>query len=245
MLDQHRREHHSSQRSTPALSAREQAIDQQPQPAFELHARCRLWKLERLSHQLARRARTQGPVTAARELEGKQARRSEPVGERGRRERRQLSERADAETLERLGHVHQRGSGAQQRHRHRCQEVARLHAVTPDDHRAAHPRSRRRRNGGEPRRRDTVTSGHAESAARRGQHSLDPAVQPQQPARVEAHQSGSLGLDSCADRLQTHQQPLPHVGDTGRIWWDQRQLRTAGKCLPHAHPRVDAKRLRG
>ena len=64
----------------------------QPQPALELDARCRLGKLEQLSHQLARRSRTQGTVPATRQLVCEQPGRSEPVGERGRLERRELSE---------------------------------------------------------------------------------------------------------------------------------------------------------
>ena len=50
---------------------------------------------------------------------------------------------------------------------------------------------------------------------------LDPSVQPQKIANVEAHQAGALGLDRRADRLQAQEQPLRVVGQPGRIRWNE------------------------
>ena len=81
--------------------------------------------------------------------------------------------------------------------------------------------------------------------ARGSQHALErPAVQPQQPVRGEGGEPRTLRLDRGADRLQPHEQPLPAIGDAGRIGWHERQRRTAGERLAERRPGSDAERLR-
>ena len=72
-----------------------------------------------------------------------------------------------------------------------------------------------------------------------------PAVQAQQPARVETNEAGAQRLNRRPDRFERDQHPLVGVGDTGRVGWDQRQLLTAGERLAQAHPRIDPEGLRG
>ena len=122
VLDQHGREDDGPQRPAAPLPPRQQTIDQQPERALELDARGGFRQLERLAQELARRPRSQGAVAAAGELVSVQPGRAEPVGQRRRRKRRQLAERADAQSLERHRQVGQRRPRAQQRHRERRQK---------------------------------------------------------------------------------------------------------------------------
>ncbi len=179
---------------------------------------------------------------------------AEAISERRGGNRGQLSERADAQALERFGQFGERRARSEQSNRERGEKGARLLAIPGDNYRAAHPSPSRRRHGRKPRRRHAVASRHTEGSPSRGQYSLDPlalvrdqrstSMQPQQASRVEADETGTLRLDRRPDRLQPHEQPLPHVGDAGGIGWHERQLGTACERLTQTHSGVYSERLR-
>ena len=64
---------------------------------------------------------------------------------------------------------------------------------------------------------------------RHRQDSVDPPAKSQQTLGIEAHKPRTLGLDSCSDRLETHQQPLPLISYADGVRRDERQLRASGK----------------
>ena len=70
-------------------------------------------------------------------------------------------------------------------------------------------------------------------------------MQTEQTARFEAHQARPFRFDPGANRFQAHEQPLPVVGDAGRIGWYQHQPRTARERLAESHARMDAERFGG
>ena len=97
------------------------------------------------------------------------------------------------------------------------------------------------RNRCEPGRSDPEPGGDTEGAT--GCCHDPPGVAPvhsQQPAGIEARQTGKLGLDRRPDRLEPHQQPLPAVRDADRVGWDQQQPGAARERLSQAHPGMNA-----
>src|SRR4051812_28667833 len=113
-LDERRAQDDRAQRPPVALTAREQAIDEQLERAAELLARRRFLELEDLLERLRGTARAKRRVAAKSEVVGEQAGRSETVGHRRARERRELTERAHAEAVEHLGQRRRLVAEAQQ-----------------------------------------------------------------------------------------------------------------------------------
>ena len=148
-LNQRSRQHHRTKRPPPPFPPRKQTVDQQSQRSFELDTGGRLWERERLTQELARRPGSQRAVTSTGQLVGEQSCRPEPVRQDGRLMCSQLSERPDAQALERLGQLGQERPGAQQRDWQGSQKGTGLPMVSSDDHRPANPRPRGRGHRGE------------------------------------------------------------------------------------------------
>jgi hypothetical protein len=70
-------------------------------------------------------------------------------------------------------------------------------------------------------------------------------MQAQQSAGVEADEPGSLWLDRGPDRLEPDKQPLPCIGDAGRVWRNKHEPGTPRKRLAELHPGMDPERLSG
>ena len=70
-------------------------------------------------------------------------------------------------------------------------------------------------------------------------------METQQTACLEAPESRALWLDRRSDRFQSHQQPLPEVRHSHRVWRDQHQARASGERFAKAHAGMDPERLGG
>ncbi len=164
LLDKDRREDDRPKCPTTSLTPRQQTINQERKGAFELCARRRLRKLERLPEELRRRPGTELAVTTRRELMSEQSETTKPIRQGGWGDRRQFAQCLDTQPLERVRKVQQRRPGTQQSDRQWSEIGPRLgtrsigidadRAGTSHDLWSAHPRPRGSGDGRESRRRD-------------------------------------------------------------------------------------------
>ncbi len=185
---------------------------------------------------LRRLARAQRAVAPLRQLPGEQAGLAEAVSHRGARQRRQLAERLDAEPAERLRQRRRLRAPAQQPRpaARRGSRARRARAQTTCGRRArarVAAASAQKREGPAPIRAGVAS---ALRAAASTWSSVPP--RPHEALRLEAGEAGPLRLDRGADRLEPHDQPLPGVGDAGRVGRHERQLRAARERLPSGIP---------